>query len=129
MIRFLKLLVIVPIAALILAFAIANRQIVPVSFDPFSDPGASSALLAAPLFILLFLTLILGTFVGGIAAWLSQGANRRRLREARDDAERWRAEARRLREQPPMVVPANARPPAGPSSPSPFAPALAGPNR
>ena len=108
MVRFLKLLVIVPVAAVILAFAIANRQVVPVSLDPFAEAGASSALLTAPLFILLFLALIVGTLVGGIAAWLGQGANRRRVREARDDAERWRAEARRLREQPPMVVPAAA---------------------
>ena len=113
MVRFLKFLVIVPIAAVILLFAIANRQVVPVSFDPFSNPGASSALLAEHLFILLFLALIVGTFVGGVAAWLAQGANRRTMREARDDAERWRGEARRLREQPPMVVPAAGRPFAG----------------
>ncbi len=114
MVRFLKLLVIVPIAALILAFAIANRQVVPVSFDPFSNPDASTALLAAPLFVLLFMALILGTFLGGIATWFSQGATRRRRRDARDDAERWRDEARRLREQPPMVTPAGSRALGGP---------------
>lgn len=107
--KFLKLLIILPIAAVIIAFAIANRQSVSISFDPFSNPEASSAMITAPLFILLFLVLVVGVFLGGIAHWLSQGANRRRARTARDEAERWRDEARRLREQPPIVVPSTSR--------------------
>lgn len=107
--KFLKLVIVLPIAAVIVAFAIANRQTVSISFDPFSDPSASSAVIAAPLFILLFVVLVVGTFLGGVAAWLSQGGNRRRARVARDEAERWREEARRLREQPPLVVPSSSR--------------------
>jgi heme/copper-type cytochrome/quinol oxidase subunit 1 len=102
--RFFKLLVVVPIAILILAFAIANRQMISVSFDPFSDPSRSTAVVTAPLFILMFLTLILGTLLGGIATWITQGTNRRRARLAEDEAEHWRAEVRRLRDQPPLVA-------------------------
>ena len=102
--KFFKLLILVPVAIIILAFAIANRHVVSVSFDPFSDPEASSALIAAPLFILLFLALIIGVIVGGIATWFTQGTNRRRARDARDEAERWREEVRRMREQPPIVA-------------------------
>ena len=109
MARFLRLLIALPIAAVIVAFAIANRQTVTISFDPFSDPAASSAVITAPLFILLFIVLLVGTFLGGVAAWLSQGRSRRRGRAARDEAERWREEARRLREQPPMVLPSTSR--------------------
>ena len=104
-----KLLILVPIAVIILAFAIANRQVVSVSFDPFSDPEASGAVLAAPLFLLLFLTLIIGVMVGGVATWITQGTNRRRARLAEDDADRWRAEAQRAREAPPVVVPSTSR--------------------
>lgn len=107
--KFLKLLIVLPIAAVIVAFAIANRQSVTISFDPFSDPSASSAVITAPLFVLLFLLLVVGVVLGGVAHWLSQGANRRRARIARDEAERWRDEARRLREQPPIIVPSTAR--------------------
>ncbi len=107
--KVLKLLIVLPIAAVIIAFAIANRQGVTISFDPFSDPGASSAVITAPLFILLFLVLVIGTFLGGVAGWLSQGAARRRARVARDEAERWHDEARRLREQPPIVMPSSSR--------------------
>lgn len=104
MARFLKLLVAVPVAVVILAFAIANRQVVTVSFDPFADPATSAATVTSRLFVLLFLALIAGTFLGGVATWLAQGANRRKAREAREEAERWRDEVRRLREQPPTVV-------------------------
>ncbi len=104
MTKFLKLLILVPVAIVILAFAIANRQIVSVSFDPFSEPSASGSFVTAPLFILLFLALIVGVIVGGVATWFTQGANRRRARDARDEAERWREEVRRLREQPPIVM-------------------------
>ena len=109
MARVLKLLVAVPVAVVIVLFAIANRQSVSVSFDPFSDPSASSAVLTSPLFILLFLVLVVGTFLGGVAGWMSGGAGRRRARLMRDEAERWREEARRLREQPPIVVPSSSR--------------------
>ena len=109
MTRILKLLIILPIAAVIVAFAMANRQSVTISFDPFTAPEASSSVITAPLFLLLFLVLLVGTFLGGVAHWLSQGASRRRARIARDEAERWRSEARRLREQPPIVVPTTAR--------------------
>ena len=57
MARFFKLLILVPAGILILAFAIANRQTITVSFDPFSNPEASTAVVTAPLFILLFLAL------------------------------------------------------------------------
>lgn len=104
MAKVLKLLILVPVAVLILAFAIANRQTISISFDPFSAPDASGAFVTAPLFILLFLALIVGVILGGIATWFTQGVNRRRARAARDEAERWRDEAQRLRQQPQLVA-------------------------
>ena len=61
-------------------------------------------MVTAPLFILLFIVLIIGTFLGGVAAWFGQGTNRRRARLAQDEAEHWRDEVRRIRQQPPLVV-------------------------
>ncbi len=76
--------ILVPLAVIIVAFAVANRQIVTVSFDPFSadDPAAAVKL---PLFALIILLLIIGVLIGGLAAWLRQG--------------RWRLTARRLRRE------------------------------
>ena len=83
MVRFLKLLIIAPIAILFLIFAFANRQFVTVSFDPF-DPGNNPAYsLEAPLFILLILSMMLGVLMGGVAVWFGQGKHRRSARENR----------------------------------------------
>jgi uncharacterized integral membrane protein len=71
--------IIVPLAVVIVAFAVANRQTVIVSFDPFS--AASPAYAATlPLFAVIFAVLIFGVLVGGIAAWLRQGKWRRTAR-------------------------------------------------
>ena len=71
--------IIVPLAVVIVAFAVTNRQTVTVSFDPFS--AASPAYAATlPLFAVIFAVLIFGVLVGGIAAWLRQGKWRRTAR-------------------------------------------------
>ena len=74
-------IIVIPLAVVIIAFAIANRQMVTVSFDPFSvtEPAAVVTL---PLFALIILLLIIGVLIGGAAAWLRQS--------------RWRSTARRL---------------------------------
>jgi uncharacterized integral membrane protein len=71
--------ILVPLAIIIIAFAVANRQIVTVSLDPFSaeHPAAS---LTLPLFALVIVLLIIGVLIGGIAAWLRQSKWRRTAR-------------------------------------------------
>jgi uncharacterized integral membrane protein len=73
-------LVLVPIAIVILMFAIANREIVTVSFDPF-DPTKPAASVSIPLFVLTFVLVIIGVFIGGVAAWLRQSGYRRAARQ------------------------------------------------
>ena len=72
--------VVVPLAVLIVVFAVANRQAVTVSFDPFSsaDPAYAATV---PLFILIFVVLIVGVVIGGAAAWLRQSPWRRTARK------------------------------------------------
>ncbi len=72
-------LVLVPLAVVILMFAVANREIVTVSFDPFA-PHQPAASVSVPLFVLIFVLVILGVVLGGIAAWLAQGKHRRAAR-------------------------------------------------
>ncbi len=93
---FLKAIVLVPIAILAIAFAVANRQVVSISFDPFSA-GDPIAVLAAPLFLLVFLLLACGVVIGGAASWLGQGRHRSAARRAAAEAEGARAENARLR--------------------------------
>ena len=73
-------IVLAPLAAVIVAFAVANRQTVTVSFDPFSSASPAYAA-TLPLFAVILAALILGVIVGGVAAWLRQGKWRRRARQ------------------------------------------------
>ena len=78
--RILTWIVIAPLAAVIIAFAVANRQTVTVSFDPFSSANPAYAA-TLPLFAVIFAVLILGVIVGGVAAWIRQSQWRRRARQ------------------------------------------------
>ncbi|MDB5649366.1 MAG: hypothetical protein JWL62_886 [Hyphomicrobiales bacterium] len=95
---FLKWLILAPVGLLLLVFAIVNRHMVTVVFDPLSSdtPGFQ---IVAPLFVILFLTGMLGVLAGGVVTWLAQGRYRRAARHARADIERLRAEADGLRAQ------------------------------
>jgi len=79
--RILTALVLAAFALVLISFAIANRQTVTVSFDPFNQADPALAL-SLPLYQLIFLVLICGVAVGGCAAWLRQGKWRSRARRA-----------------------------------------------
>jgi uncharacterized integral membrane protein len=91
----LKWIVLAPLAAVLLVFALVNRQAVTVTFDPFD--GTSPALaVTAPLFVVLGLAAMIGVIIGGIATWFGQARHRRAARQARAELERLRAENARL---------------------------------
>ena len=108
-------LILVPLAVVVIALAVANRQPVVVSFDPF-DPAHPAFARALPLYQLMLLLVIAGVVVGGIAAWLRQGKWRRAARLADGQARELRAELERLRrragasELPAAAAPAADRP-------------------
>ena len=108
--------ILIPLAVLIVALAVANREIVTISFDPF-NAAEPALLLRAPLFVLVFVLVIAGVVIGGVASWLRQSRWRRaaRLREAelqsaRNEVDRLRREiaARETASAPPLSL----RPPA-----------------
>lgn len=74
--KFLRTLLMIPAAAVLGLVAIANRQPVTVSFDPF-DASDKEFTVTVPLYVLGFTILITGVIVGGFAAWLRQGRRRR----------------------------------------------------
>ncbi len=78
--RIVSTLIVVPLAVILIAFAVANRQSVTVSFDPFSLTSPAYAA-TVPLFILIFALLILGVLIGGAAAWVGQTKWRRTARK------------------------------------------------
>jgi hypothetical protein len=99
MTRFLIAILMVVVAAVLVAYAIANRSPVTVSFDPF-DPGAPAYVVTLPLWGLSFTILILGVVVGAIVGWFTQGKRRRYRRRLESELNRVRAELdRALREK------------------------------
>ena len=104
-------LILLPLGLMIVALAVANRETVTVSFDPFSavDPALA---LKTPLFLLMFVLLIAGVIIGGIAAWLKQGRSRRAARRLAADLRAVQTEADRLRQR--LAANETSRPPAPP---------------
>jgi uncharacterized integral membrane protein len=90
--RALQWLVLLPVAVVAVAFAVANRQYVTISFNPFESPqpqgsGIGSGI-QAPLFIVIILSVAAGVLIGGIFTWFAQGRHRRALRQTRGDLAR-----------------------------------------
>lgn len=113
--RLLQFIILAPVAVIGVAFAVANRHEVTVSFDPFSGDMAGGRI-ALPLFLVLILSMMCGVVIGGAVTWLAQGRHRRALRDARSDAARWRSEAQTTRKPAPFgqaSYPAPQEPPAG----------------
>ena len=91
-----------PIVIIVVAFAVANRQWITVSFDPFTRdaPFASAAM---PLWALFFFGLFFGLFAGWIACWFGQAKWRKAAKDARRDLAYAQAETSELRRE--LVVP------------------------
>ena len=100
--NFLKALIVVPFAVAIVLFAIANRQIITVHLDPFET-------VTLPLFLVLFITGLIGVVAGGVAAWLAQGKHRRAAKQHKRESQSHRAELDRIKAQAqakPSLMPA-----------------------
>jgi hypothetical protein len=84
--RFLLIVVFVPLAIVLIALAVANRELVAFTVDPF-NPGNPALTLTLPLFIYLFLALAIGMIVGSVATWFRQGRYRKLARQRGMEAE------------------------------------------
>jgi uncharacterized integral membrane protein len=108
MLRYLKLLLILPLAIVIVGLAVINRGAVKLTYWPQQLGGELS--LTLPLFAVLMLALMVGVVLGSMATWLAQGSHRRAERQYRREAERLKTEAERLKAMQPvsadMMLPA-----------------------
>jgi uncharacterized integral membrane protein len=93
MVNFVKALILFPLAVMVVLLAVANRGPVTLSLDPFSRE-APEITFTLPLFALMFGAVMLGVFIGGMAAWLTQGKHRRAERHYKREARRLRSQAR-----------------------------------
>jgi uncharacterized integral membrane protein len=96
--RFVRLIILVPIAIVLIVLSVANRHSVTVALNPFR-PEDSVVALTLPLFVLLLLTLMIGVVIGSVVTWFSQGRHRKRARDEAYEAKKWREEAGRQRDR------------------------------
>ena len=104
MFRFLRIVILILLAVILLGFAFANRHDVIVSFDPFAAIDNAAFSIAAPLFVVVIVAAMLGVVAGASATWLSQGRHRRAARQSRAEAEKWRAQAQALKSAHPALT-------------------------
>ena len=104
MFRFLKVLILILLAIVLLGFAFANHHDVTVSFDPFASTDSAAFSIAAPLFAVVIVAAMLGVVAGALATWVSQGRHRRASRQSRVEAEKWRAQAQALKAAHPALT-------------------------
>jgi uncharacterized integral membrane protein len=99
--RIILVVVFVPLAIVLVALAVANRELVPFTLDPF-HPGNPALTIELPLFVFLFLALLVGVLVGSAATWLRQGRYRRLARDREKEVRSLRDAA--IRNAPPRVA-------------------------
>lgn len=85
--RLFNLFFLIPLAIVLILLSVANRQPTTFSLDPLNADTPALAF-ELPLFVYLFLALILGIFIGSFLTWVSQGKHRKALREKSYEATR-----------------------------------------
>jgi len=91
-------LVLVPLCLGLVVFALANRHFVTINFNPFAPGDANAAPgYGVPMFVVLYVVLLIGVLAGGIATWFAQGHHRRREKHWRREAQSLNGELENLR--------------------------------
>jgi uncharacterized integral membrane protein len=98
--KFFTALVVIPLGIIFIIFAVANRHLVTVSFDPFNSSTPAVAV-TLPLFVVIIAVAILGVAAGGMATWFRQRRWRRAARQHEADARQARAQLADLRANSP----------------------------
>ncbi len=94
----LKSILVLPLAAVLLAFAFANREWVTVGLDPTGYTTLPP--LEAPQYAVMFAAAALGALVGGLITWAGQSRHRRAARVAEAEVQRLRQELQAARIAP-----------------------------
>jgi uncharacterized integral membrane protein len=94
--KFLTAVVLIPLGLIFVVFAVANRHLVTVSFDPFNSTDPSIAI-TLPLFVVIIAAAIAGVAAGGTATWFRQRHWRRAARQHEADARQARTQLADLR--------------------------------
>lgn len=95
----LRIIVFVPLALIILFFAMANRGSVRIGVDPFAPADGTAPSFEAPIFLVVLVSMAIGVLAGGVSSWLGHLPVRRAAKVARAEAKKTRVEIEKLRQQ------------------------------
>lgn len=96
--RILLIVIFIPLAVILVALAVANREMVAFTLDPF-HPGNPALTLHLPLFVFLFIAMVIGLLIGSAATWMKQGRFRKLARQRGEEVRSLRDAA--IRNTPP----------------------------
>ena len=102
----LRWLITVPLALILIVFAVSNRHLVDVSLWPLDF------IVRWPLFIFVYIGVVAGFLAGAAIAWASMVQRHRRARQGRVDKDARTTEAARVKDHPEISKGAGATPPA-----------------
>jgi uncharacterized integral membrane protein len=105
----LRVIIFVPLALVILFFAMANRGSVRIGLDPFETNDGSGPSFEAPIFLVVLASMAVGVLAGGVSSWVGHLPVRRAAKVARAEARKTRVEIEKLRQQALTSVPADKR--------------------
>jgi uncharacterized integral membrane protein len=90
--------ILVPFCLGLIIFALANRHFVAVNFNPFTTVDAAPQPgYGVPMFIVLYVVLLVGVLLGGIATWFAQSHHRRGEKHWRREAHMLNTELKNMR--------------------------------
>jgi uncharacterized integral membrane protein len=95
--KFFNAVVLILLGVIFIVFAVANRHLVTVSFDPFNSVDPSVAIRRVPLFIVMIAMATIGVMAGSSMTWFRQRRWRRAARQNEADARQARAQLADLR--------------------------------
>ncbi|WP_417688384.1 DUF1049 domain-containing protein [Roseibium sp.] len=110
MTRFIKNMILIAVAIVLVPLSVANRHPVSISLNPFDPADPNLTIVDIPLFWVFFASLGVGILLGGIGAWAKQGKWRKEARVKRREADKWHREADQLRETKELASSAPALP-------------------
>jgi uncharacterized membrane protein YciS (DUF1049 family) len=89
--RILRWVIWLPVAIIVISFAVANRQWTRLSLDPFSSTSPFLTI-EMPLWLLFIVGVFIGLIVGWMMCWFAQGRHRKLARDRAKDIVRLQSE-------------------------------------
>ena len=99
--RILRLVIWLPVAIVVISFAVANRQWTRLSLDPFSSTTPFLTI-DMPLWALFIFGVFIGMLVGWAACWFAQGKHRKLSRERAREITRLQSEVETVKNPAPI---------------------------